>query len=94
MTTAEHVIFGTGAIGLMVAWMGNRLPKTFVPNASARRFRRFAGWSLALSGLAYAGLFAFAPLPVAYSAGPIAILGGLAATAVYGLTLRGRGKAA
>ena len=29
-----------GANGLMIAWMGNRMPKSFVPSACARRVRR------------------------------------------------------
>ena len=42
-----------GATGLMIAWQGNRLPKSFLPNAGARKARRVAGWSLALSGLVF-----------------------------------------
>jgi hypothetical protein len=84
----------TGAIGLMVAWQGNRMPKAFVPNACARQARRVAGWSMTLSGLVYAGLFAFAPLRVAQLAGTGAILTGLAITLGYCLTLRDRRTAA
>ena len=29
----------TGAMGLMVAWQGNRMPKAFVPNVCARQAR-------------------------------------------------------
>jgi len=83
-----------GANGLMIAWWGNRLPKAFVPSACARRVRRVAGWSLALSGLVYAGLFLFAPLPVAYWGGCAAVLGGIAVTFGYCLSLRGKAKAA
>jgi hypothetical protein len=32
-----------GANGLFVAWIGNRMPKSFVPGACARRARRVAG---------------------------------------------------
>ncbi len=84
----------TGAIGLMVAWQGNRMPKSFVPNACARQARRFAGWSMTLSGLVYAGLFVFAPLRVAQLGGTGAILAGIAITLGYCLTLRDRRKAA
>lgn len=84
----------TGVIGLMVAWQGNRMPKTFVPNACARQVRRVAGWSLTLSGLVYAGLFAFAPLHVAYLGGSSAIVTGIAVTVGYCLTLRDRRKPA
>jgi hypothetical protein len=84
----------TGTIGLMVAWQGNRMPKSFVPNACARQARRVAGWSMTLSGLVYAGLFLFAPLHVAYLGGAGAILAGIAITLGYCLTLRDRRKTA
>jgi hypothetical protein len=84
----------TGAIGLMVAWQGNRMPKAFVPNACARQARRVAGWSMTLSGLVYAGLFVFAPLRVAQLGGTGAILAGLAITLGYCLSLRDRRKTA
>ena len=82
-----------GANGLMIAWMGNRMPKAFVPNEHARRARRVAGWSLALSGLVYAGLFAFAPLSIAYRAGAAAIVLGIAVTIGYCVSLVPRIKA-
>ncbi len=44
-----------GAVGLMVAWFGNQMPKRFVPSTRARQAQRVAGWSMALSGLVYAG---------------------------------------
>ena len=84
----------TGIIGLMVAWQGNRMPKIFVPNACARQARRVAGWALTLSGLIYAGLFAFAPLRLAFLGGPAAIVTGIVATFAYCLSLRGKEKAA
>jgi uncharacterized membrane protein len=83
-----------GANGLMIAWMGNRLPKSFVPRACARSARRVAGWSLALSGLFYAALAAFAPIPVACWGGAAAVLGGIALTLGYCLSLRGKADAA
>ena len=84
----------TGAIGLMLAWMGNRIPKAFVPNAAARRVRRVAGWSMAISGLVYAGLFGFAPLSLAYPAGCGAVVIGIAVTIGYCMSLRAKAKAA
>lgn len=78
----------TGATGLMVAWFGNRMPKTFVPQSWARRWRRVAGWSLALSGLVYAALWAFAPIPMAVIGGCGAVIAGIAVTAGYGLSCR------
>ena len=83
-----------GANGLMIAWFGNRLPKAFVPSACARQARRVAGWSLFLSGLVYAGLFAFAPMPVAVAGGAGAVLAGIAMTVGYCLALRAKAKAA
>ena len=41
------------------------MPKAVVPSAYARQATRVAGWSMVLSGLVYAGLWAFAPIPVA-----------------------------
>ncbi|MCL6711653.1 ammonium transporter [Pseudoxanthomonas sp. z9] len=81
-----------GAIGLMVAWFGNRMPKRFVPEAWARRATRVGGWSLALSGLVYAGLWAFAPTRVAAAGGSLAVLLGIAVTIGYCLSLRGKTK--
>jgi hypothetical protein len=48
---------------------------------------RFAGWALVLSGLVYAGFWAFAPLPLAMTIGIVATLG-------YSLWLRTRTPAA
>ncbi|QIK79890.1 ammonium transporter [Sphingomonas piscis] len=81
-------------IGLMVAWYGNRMPKTFTPNASARQVQRFGGWSMALSGLLYATLWALAPFDAALWLGCGAIMAGIAATAIYGFSLRGKAKGA
>jgi len=85
----------TGITGLWMAWYGNRMPKTMVPvPASAGQARRVASWSLVLSGLVYAGLWAFAPMPVAIWGGCGAILAGIAVTFGYCLSLRTRTKAA
>jgi hypothetical protein len=82
-----------GANGLMIAWYGNRIPKTVAPSAQARRAQRVAGWSMVLSGLAYAGLWAFAPIPTAEAAGTAAVVAGVAVTFGYCLTLRAAPKA-
>ena len=84
----------SGAIGLMVAWYGNRIPKTFTRSAQARQAQRVAAWSQVLSGLFYAGLWAFAPIPMAIWAGCGAILTGVVVTFGYCLTLRTKAKAA
>lgn len=83
-----------GATGLMIASFGNRMPKTFVPHPWARQLRRVAGWSMALSGLVYAGLWAFAPIPVAVVGGCSAVAAGIAVTLGYGLSLRAKARAA
>lgn len=78
------------ATGLMIAWFGNRAPKTFVPSARARQAKRVAGWSLAISGLIYAAAFAFAPLDMAVIVGCGAVMSGIAATFIYCLSLRSK----
>ena len=83
----------SGAIGLMVVWYGNRIPKTFTRNAQARQVQRVAAWSQVLSGLVYAGLWAFAPIPVATWVGVGAILTGVAVTFAYCLSRPARAKA-
>jgi uncharacterized membrane protein len=83
-----------GANGLMMAWYGNRMPKAFVPREQARRVRRVAAWSLVVSGLIYAGLWAFAPRQVALVGGMSAVVAGMAVTFGYCLTLRGQARAA
>ncbi|HEY1223879.1 MAG TPA: ammonium transporter [Brevundimonas sp.] len=90
-TTTRIVL---GATGLMVAWFGNRMPKTIAPSALARQAHWVGGWSMALSGLVYAGLWAFAPFDVALFGGCGAIILGIAVTVFYCLSLRNRGKAA
>ena len=83
-----------GANGLMIAWNGNLMPKTFVPHAGARQARRVGGWSLVLSGLVYTGLWAFAPISTAVIGGSVAIVAGIAVTLGYCLSLRGKAKMA
>lgn len=82
------------AIGLMVAWFGNRMPKRFVPSDQARKVQRVGGWAMALSGLIYAGLWAFAPFDIALWVGCGAVAAGMLVTMGYCLSLRGRAKAA
>lgn len=79
------------ATGLMVAAFGNRMPKAFAPTAAARTVTRVGGWSLAISGLIYAALWAFAPFQVALLGGCAAIIVGMAIT--FGTCLRLRSRA-
>jgi hypothetical protein len=50
--TTTRVVIGLN--GLMIAWIGNRLPKSVAPSACAARVKRIGGWSMVLSGLVYA----------------------------------------
>lgn len=88
--TVTRVVIGTN--GLMIAWYGNRMPKAFAPSVAARRLARVAGWSMAVSGLVYAGLWAFAPIPVAVAGGCGAVGAGIATTFGYCMSLRARAK--
>ena len=88
--TATRVVIGL--TGIMIASFGNRLPKTFVPSSRARQARRVAAWSLVLSGLAYAGLWAFAPIPIAVAGGSAAVILGMAVTFGYCLSQRSKAK--
>ncbi len=78
--------------GLWIAYLGNNLPKTVVPHAWAQRSRRFSGWSLALSGLTFAGLWAFAPIPVAITFGTAAVFAGVVASLGYCVWLASRAR--
>ncbi len=56
------------AIGILLIFVGNIVPKILSPlsskycsDAQAQVTQRFAGWSLVLAGLIYAGLWMFAP---------------------------------
>jgi hypothetical protein len=82
-----------GMNGLMIAYNGNRLPKAVVPSACAQRARRVGGCAMALSGLVFAGLFVFAPIPVAATVGTGAVMAGVAVTLGYSLWLHAKAKA-
>jgi len=88
--TTTRVVIGLN--GLMLVWIGNRMPKGIAPNACARQVKRIGGWSMVLSGLLYAGLWAFAPIPVAKVVGSAAVIAGIAVTFGYCLTVRARAQ--
>lgn len=90
--TVTRVVIGLN--GLMIAWYGNRMPKAFAPSAQARKVTRVGGWSMVLSGLVYAGLWAFAPIQIAVAGGCAAVIAGIAVTLGYCLSLRAKAKAA
>jgi hypothetical protein len=83
-----------GINGLMIAWYGNRMPKAFVPRACVRQAMRVGGWSMVLSGLVYAAVWAFAPIQTALTVGCGAVIAGMAVTVGYCLSLRARVRAA
>lgn len=89
--TVTRIIFG--ATGLMVAWYGNMMPKRFVPSELARKVHRVGGWSMAVSGLIYAGAFAALPIQTAVFVGCGAIIAGLALTISYCQSLRTKARA-
>ena len=89
--TVTRLVIGIN--GLMIAWYGNRIPKRFAPTAAIKQVQRVAGWSQVLSGLAYAGLWAFAPMDVAVWGGMAAVIVGIAVTFGYCFALR-KAKAA
>ena len=89
--TVTRLVIGMN--GLMIAYNGNRLPKAVVPSACAQRARRVAGWAMALSGLVFAGLFVFAPIPVAAAVGTGAVLAGGAGTLGYSVWLHAKATA-
>lgn len=86
--TVTRVVIGLN--GLMIAWFGNRIPKNFVPSAKGKQVQRVGGWSLVLSGLVYAGAWAFAPIQLAVVVGCGAVLLGMAVTFGYCLSLRAK----
>ena len=82
-----------GGTGLMLAWYGNRMPKAFVPTAYARQVNRVGGWAMVLSGLVYAGLWAFAPRSVALIVGCGAVAAGVLVTVTYCIAVARKAKA-
>lgn len=79
--------------GLWMVWYGNRLPKAFVPNACARQAKRVVGWSMVLSGMVYAGAYAFAPIALAFTLGVGAGLAGISVSLGYCLWLAAHTRA-
>jgi hypothetical protein len=76
-------------IGLTLVFFANAIPKKLGRwrNAEAAKraqsASRVAGWSFTLSGLAYSGLWAFAPLPVADTVSTAAVASAVVVTFVY-----------
>jgi len=78
-------------MGLMVAFYGNLIPKGLsrIRSIEAERRKqsalRVSGWAFTLAGLAYAALYALAPLAIADKASDGAIIGAIAITLIYSL---------
>ena len=84
--TVLRIVIGIN--GLMIAYYGNRAPKAVAPSACAQQIARVSGWSSVLSGLVYAGLWAFAPIPVAIAVGTGVVAAGMIVTLGYCFWLR------
>ena len=79
-------------IGVMLAGYANMMPKQLGrprgsprAEAAAQAALRVGGWSMTLGGLAYAGLWAFAPLGLADVASIVVVASALALTIGYSL---------
>lgn len=78
-------------IGLMLAAYANLMPKDIgrwrasaLAMARAQSALRVGGWSLTLAGLAYAGLWALAPLTIANVAAMVVVAAAMLITLGYG----------
>ena len=78
-------------IGLILVVIANGAPKqigqarqSLAAEARVQSARRVAGWSLTLAGLAYAGLWAFAPIDIARPLSICVVAIGLLIAAVQG----------
>ena len=77
-------------IGLMLAGYGNMMPKqlgearrSVRAEAAAQAVLRVGGWALMLGGLAYAALWAFAPMRVVDWASVTVVAGAMLVTVCY-----------
>ncbi len=96
---AVQVIIGLGlaAYGNLMPKQGGKLRASVRAETAAQAAQaalRVGGWSMALAGLVYAALWAFAPLAFADAASLAVILGAIALTVVFairaGVTCRAR----
>ena len=79
------------ASGILVAFYGNAIPKLVTTTSpSARAVQRVAGWAITLAGLAYAAIWAFAPIDRAANASMATLGTGLAVIAGYCLWRRSK----
>ena len=78
-------------VGLALAVWGNFMPKSLITPVStvcaagrARSAIRVGGWSMTLAGLSYAGLWAFAPVPLAKVGSTAALIVAMVIMFTYG----------
>ena len=74
--------------GLWMVYYGNRIPKKVTSNACIKKLQRISGWSSVLSGFVYAGVWIFAPIPVAVTVGTAAVAAGVIVTLGYAFRYR------
>lgn len=79
-------------LGLVVAVMNNAVPKQLAPprasaeaEALAQAVRRVGGWAMTLGGLAWAAIWAFAPIAAANPLAIAVMVAAMAVTAGHGL---------
>ena len=87
----ESLSYAVEQVRRSPTWSWRR--QSFVPSEQARRAKRVAGGPLALSGLVYAGLFAFASVPVAVWVCTGAVVVGIAFTIGHCLTVQRKANA-
>lgn len=73
--------------GLMVAWFGNRVPQTLLPETEIAIVRKLASKSLVVGGLTFTGLWAFAEISVANHLGIAILVLSLAITLLHVITI-------
>lgn len=88
MIDQETVIRTVAMNGLMIAYYGNQTPKKIAPSPNIGKLARFSGWSSVITGLIYAGFWAFAPINIAMIFGTGAVALGVVATLVYAHRLK------
>ena len=92
VVSPDLAVRGTmAAIGLMLAVYGNAIPKVIkVTTPRARAIQRFAGWAFVLAGLAYAVIWALAPMVHAAELASAAVAAAVASVIGYGVLTRAR----
>jgi hypothetical protein len=92
VVSPDLAVRGTmAAIGLMLAFYGNTIPKVIkTTTPRARAIQRVAGWAFVLAGLAYAAIWALASLTLAAEAASSAVAAAMLGVIGYCLLTRRR----